>query len=224
MKTYKLLPYFASLFCVALVISNIIASKIWSTPWGFTAPSGVILFPIVYIIGDVIPEVYDFSVAKKVIWLGFALNLLAVVAFEITIGLPYPPFYIDQNAMQVVLGSTPRLLIASFCAYLVGQYTNAWIMVKVKQMMNSRLLWVRTISSTIVGETFDSTIFITIAFLGVVPTGILPIMILTQALLKTLYETCATPLTYLVVTWAKKVEGVEDQPKRTGLETDPAFS
>lgn len=199
----------AAVFCVSLIVSNIIAGKLWATPIpGITLTAGVFLFPIVYIIGDVVPEVYGYSTARKIIFLGFALNLYAVVFFYLTLKLAYPPFFQNQSAFEAVLGFTPRLLVASFVAYLVGTNANAWVLVQVKKITEARFLWVRTITSTIVGEGLDSFIFITLAFYGIVPTSQIPMMALAQATFKTCYEIIATPLTYLVIGYVKRLEGV----------------
>jgi uncharacterized integral membrane protein (TIGR00697 family) len=202
----NLLMIFSSLFCVSLVVSNIIAGKLFSAPFGLVLPAAVFLFPVVYILGDVIPEVYGLKVAKNVIWLGFATNLFAVLIFLLTLSLQYPPFWGNQDAFQAVLGNTPRLLIASFAAYLVGTNVNAQVLVFIKKLTNGKFLWLRTIGSTLVGESLDSAIFITAAFLGIIPTSQLPMMIFAQASFKILYEVAATPLTYLVVGYVKKFE------------------
>jgi uncharacterized integral membrane protein (TIGR00697 family) len=146
------------------------------------------------------------DVAKKIIWLGFAANIFAVAFFMLTLKLPYPVFFQSQEAFQVVLGFTPRLLFASLCAYLVGTNANAWVLVKIKEMTGARWLWMRTIGSTLVGESLDSFIFIAVAFYGVLPIAALPMMALSQAAFKTSYEIIATPLTYAVVNYFKKLE------------------
>lgn len=196
----------SAVFCVALVVSNIIASKLYVAPFGIVLPAAVWLFPIVYIIGDVIPEVYGLTIARRVIILGFALNLFAVLFFALTLVLPAPAFWQNQAAFETVLGFTPRLLVASFVGYLVGTNANAWVLVQVKKLTGSRPLWMRTISSTIVGETLDSALFITIAFLGVVLLATLPLMILAQSAFKTVYEALATPLTYAMVGAVRRIE------------------
>lgn len=199
----------AALFCTSILISNIIAGKLWSLPFfALVLTAGVITFPVVYIIGDVVPEVYGYPTARKIIFLGFAMNLYAVIFFLITVKMAYPPFFEGQAAFETVLGFTPRLLIASFIAYLIGTNVNAWILVWVKKLTNAKYLWVRTISSTIVGESIDSTIFITLAFYGVVPNAALPTMIFAQAAFKILYEILATPVTYLIIGYVKKLEGI----------------
>lgn len=191
------------MFCTALIVSNIIAGKLWAAPFGLTLTAGAVLFPIVYIIGDVMPEVYGLYATRRVIWLGFAANLFAVTFFYICLILPAPAFWQNQSAFETVLGFTPRLLIASMLAYLAGTNANAFIMVKMKALTNSRWLWTRTIGSTIVGESVDSTIFMIVAFVGVVPLDSLPSLIASQAIFKTVYEILATPITYLVIGWFK---------------------
>lgn len=197
----------AALFCVALLVSNIIAGKLWAAPGGLVLPAAVWLFPIVYILGDVIPEVYGLKTARQVIALGFCLNLLAVCFFYLCLALPAPAFWMNQQAFQTVLGFTPRLLVASFIGYLVGTNANAWTLVLIKQGTGGRWLWMRTIGSTIVGETLDSALFIAIAFWGTVPGHTIPLMILWQASFKIIYEVLATPLTYIVVNWVRQMEG-----------------
>jgi queuosine precursor transporter len=200
----------AAVFCIALTVSNIIAGKLWATPIpGVTLTTAVWLFPIVYILGDVIPEVYGLSTTRKIIWLGFAMNLFAVIFFALCIWLPYPPFWQNQAAFETVLGFTPRLLLASFVGYLVGTNCNAWVLVKIKALTNSKYLWVRTIGSTIVGETVDSLLFMIIAFWGLVPLAVLSGMILAQIVFKIGYEVLATPATYWVVGKFKQLEGVQ---------------
>jgi hypothetical protein len=200
----------AALFCTSILVSNIIAGKLWSLPFfALVLTAGVITFPVVYIIGDVVPEVYGYPTARKIIFLGFAMNLYAVIFFLITVKMAYPPFFEGQAAFETVLGFTPRLLIASFIAYLIGTNVNAWVLVLVKKLTNAKYLWVRTISSTIVGESIDSTIFITLAFYGVVPNSALPTMIFAQATFKIVYEILATPITYLIIGYVKKLEGIE---------------
>ncbi len=196
----------AAVYSVALVVSNLIAGKLYQGPGGVILPAAVWLFPIVYIIGDVIPEVYGLATARRIILLGFAVNLAAVGFFWLTLALPAPVFWQNQGAFVTVLGFTPRLLLASFVGYLVGTNANAWVLVAIKRLTGGRWLWMRTIGSTIVGETLDSTCFITIAFLGAVPPAVIPGMVLAQSAFKTIYEVLATPLTYAVVGWAKRAE------------------
>lgn len=197
------------IFCTCLIVANIIAGKLWATPLASVVlTAGVFCFPLVYIIVDVIPEVYGYATARKVIFLGFAANLLAVFFFWLCLIAPFPPFFQGQDAFNTVLGFTPRLLFASFTAYLVGTNLNAWSLTIIKKWTKGKYLWMRTIGSTIVGESVDSTIFMLIAFWGILPPEVLPGMILAQATFKTLYETLATPFTYLVIDYFKRMEGI----------------
>jgi len=198
----------ASVFCVGLVVSNIIAGKLFVAPGGIILPAAVWLFPVVYIIGDVIPEVYGLATARRIILLGFAANLAAVAFFALTLALPAPGFWQGQEAFRTVLGFTPRLLLASLVGYLVGTNANAWVLVLIKRWTGGRWLWMRTIGSTIVGETLDSACFITIAFLGAVPWPVLPGMVLAQAAFKIAYEALATPLTYVAVSAVRRAEAL----------------
>lgn len=197
-----------AVYCVALVVSNIIAGKLWAAPFGLVLTTGVWLFPIVYIIGDVVPEVYGLDRARQVIVLGFGANLFAVVFFFVCLALPAPGFFTGQAAFETVLGFTPRLLLASFCGYLVGTNANAWVMVVMKRLTHGRLLWSRTIGSTIVGESLDSLIFVSIAFYAVIPFDAMGTLMVSLAAFKIAYEVIATPLTYLVIARFKQVEGV----------------
>lgn len=195
-----------AVYGVALTISNIIAGKLYLLGNDIVLTSAVWLFPVVYIIGDVVPEVYGLATARKVILIGFLCNLIAVLFFGLTLALPYPGFWTNQQAFDVVLGFTPRLLAASFTAYLIGTNVNAAIMVAVKRLTNEKYLWIRTIVSTVFGEGIDSLVFISLAFFGIVPTSALVTMVLAQASFKIAYEVVATPLTYIVVGWFKKYE------------------
>jgi uncharacterized integral membrane protein (TIGR00697 family) len=209
-KRFDILAALVAIYSVALVVANIIAGKLWATPLpSVVLTAGVIIFPIVYIIGDVVPEVYGLAVARRIIWLGFLANLIAVAAFWLTLRLPWPPFFEGQKAFEVVLGFTPRLLLASFLGYIVGTNANALVLVWMKKLTGPKLLWSRTIGSTIVGEGLDSLVFMSVAFWGIVPLAVLPGMIVVQWLFKTGYEVLVTPLTYVIVNKVKALEGVD---------------
>ena len=204
-----------------LLISNIIATKLlmmpFKLPFEFLGSRdivfsvSVICFPIGYIISDVLTEVYGFRVARGVIWLGFACNLLMVVLFWIAIGIPGAPFYDGQEAYSAVLGSATWLLLGSFAAYVVGEFSNATVMVILKNATGGRHLWMRTISSTVVGQGIDSILFYAIAFgaSGAAPWNVAIGGAVTAWVIKSLYEVVATPLTYLVVGWLKRVENMD---------------
>ncbi|WP_025745844.1 queuosine precursor transporter [Kallotenue papyrolyticum] len=204
-----------ALFVTSLIVSNIAAVKPIQL-LGLTMDAGNILFPLSYICGDVLTEVYGYRRARLVIWLGFACNLLAVGAFLLGLHLPAPPEWDGQAAYERILGFTPRLLLASVCGYLLGEFSNAAVLARLKTLTRGRLLWTRTIGSTLVGQGLDSTVFVLIAFVGVLPNALLLTMILSQWLFKVAYEAAATPLTYLVVNALKRREGLDvyDYPPR----------
>lgn len=195
----------AGFFVTALVVSNIIAVKLVEMS-GRVFPAGLVIFPLSYLLGDVLTEVYGIRAARRVIWLGFACNLLALGAIQAAIHLPAldPEF---QEQFEAVLGTTWRLFLASLAAYIVGELANAYVLAYMKGATRGRWLWTRTIGSTIVGEGLDSLIFITIAFAG---TGAgLANPIVTTWLIKVGWETLATPVTYWVVGYLKRTEGVD---------------
>ena len=208
-KTVSVLFMFAGiLFAICLLISNILATKIILIG-SWAAPAGVLIFPIAYIINDVIVEVWGYQKARLIIWSGFAVNLLAAIFFTLAIVVPAAPFWQNQIAFSTILGSTPRIIVASLLAYLTGSFLNAFVMSKVKVLMKGRDFSVRAILSTLVGEAADSFIFIIIAFAGNLPFNVLIGMIFTQATIKTIYEIVILPFTILVVNWVKKVEGID---------------
>jgi uncharacterized integral membrane protein (TIGR00697 family) len=197
-----------------LILSNILAVKLTEFD-GRVVAAGIVVFPVSYIIGDVLTEVWGFRAARRVIWTGFACNLLAAVAIQLAILLPAASFWGDQAAYERILGFSWRLLVASFCAFLVGEFTNSAIMARMKVVTEGRWLWSRTISSTVVAEALDSMIFITVAFAG---TGA-PLLntIITNWALKSGYEIVATPITYAVVAYLKRSEGVDVYDRDTPL-------
>jgi uncharacterized integral membrane protein (TIGR00697 family) len=197
----------AAVFVTALVVSNIIAVKLVEVA-GRVFPAGLVIFPLSYVLGDVLTEVYGIKAARRVIWLGFACNLLALGAIQAAIHLPAADFWQEnQAAYEQILGTTWRLFLASLAAYIVGELANAYVLAYMKGATRGRWLWTRTIGSTIVGEGLDSAIFITIAFAG---TGAsLLNAIITTWLIKVGWETLATPLTYAVVGYLKRTEGVD---------------
>jgi queuosine precursor transporter len=207
----SLSPLFLSLFALfltCLLVSNVIAGKLFSVA-GIVLPSAVILFPVTYILGDVFTEVYGFRKTRLVIWGGFAANLLMSLIFLAAIALPPPSFFKDQGAYATVLGMTPRIVLASLAAYWLGEFANSITLSALKKATGGRYLWTRTISSTVVGQAFDTVIFIAISFSGSVPTPVLFQMMLAQYLFKVGYEVLFTPLTYLIVGAVKRKEGVD---------------
>lgn len=205
-----------ALFVTCLITANILAVKL-AVAGPLIVPAGIVIFPLSYLFGDVLTEVYGYATTRRVIWLGFACNLLAVVAIAIAGAAPAAPFWHNQAAYDSILGGTPRLLAASFAAYLIGEFCNSFVLAKLKIATKGRWLWTRTIGSTIAGQGLDSAVFVSLAFFGMLTTGNLVTTILSQWVIKTLYEVVATPLTYAIVGHLKRVEGLDTYDYHTNF-------
>jgi hypothetical protein len=203
-----------AVFVACLIAANITAVKLVSLA-GLVLPAAIVVFPFSYIVGDVLTEVYGYDRARKVIWLGFFCNLLVVLAVWAGQRLPAAPFWDGQAAYERILGYAPRILIASFLAYLVGEFANAYVLARMKIATRGRWLWTRTIGSTLVGQGLDSLVFMTAAFAGTIPAQGLLGAVLVQWLAKSAYEAAATPLTYLAVGWLKRREGLDVYDRET---------
>ena len=206
----------AALFVTMLIASNVIAVKLIQV-WGHPLFAAIVVFPMTYILGDILTEVYGFRFARRVIWLGFLCNSLAVLGFWLGGLLPPAVFWGGQEAYQTILGSTPRILAASLAAYLVGEFSNSLVLSRMKVATRGRWLWTRTIGSTVIGEGVDSLVFATGALAGTLPGSVLLDVLLTQWIAKVLYEAAATPLTYAVVDWVKRHEGIDTYDRQVSL-------
>lgn len=204
MKKTRFLQMLTGVFVGCLLITNITAAKTFMFG-SVVLPTAVVIFPLVYIINDVLAEVYGYAETKKVIWLGFAVNAFAVLAYTIAIALPEPEYATEMAAaFETVLGSTGRMLVASFAAYIVGSLINAKVMVLMKGRNESALM-LRCVASTAVGETVDALLFITIAFYGTMPLATLAVMVVSQAAFKTIYEVISYPVTRVVINKVKSL-------------------
>jgi uncharacterized integral membrane protein (TIGR00697 family) len=203
--SYRLVIIIA-IFITCLITANIIGVKVISLG-PLILPAAIFVFPLSYIFGDVLTEVYGYRVARRVIWLGFACNLIFVFFAWVGQILPAASFWEWQEAYVSILGYAPRLLAASFCGYLAGEFANSFVLAKMKILTRGRWLWSRTIGSTIVGEGLDTAIFITLAFVGT--TSFVPIMILYHWLSKVSIEAVFTPATYAIVNWLKRRETID---------------
>ena len=207
-RTSPLLLVLSCLFVTVLLTSNLIAVKL--VAFGpLTLPAAVIVFPLSYLFGDVLTEVYGYGAARRVIWLGFGCNLIFVLFVLAAGALPGAVGAWDSSAQSAyarILGFTPRLLAASFLAYVAGEFLNSFVMARLKIATQGRWLWTRTIGSTLLGQGVDSAIFITGAFTGILPVNLLVRTILYQWAFKTAYEVVATPLTYALVNSLKRRE------------------
>src|SRR2546422_8159500 len=198
----------AALFVTCLLTANTLAAKL-VTVGGVVLSAAIVIFPVSYIVGDVLTEVWGYGPARRVIWLGFGCNALMVAAIWLGGEIPAAPFWKGEAAYSEILGQTPRVLVASFVAYLAGEFANSFVLAKMKILTPGRWLWTRTIGSTVVGQALDSTVFVALAFAGSVPPGVLLGIMAGQWIVKVLYEAAATPLTYAAVAWLKGSEGID---------------
>lgn len=204
-KNYKYFNAISVFFVAVLLISNVASSKIVDLGY-FVFDGGTLLFPLSYIFGDILTEVYGYRKTKQVIWLGFISALLMSLVFILVGVLPAASDWHNQDAYNKILGLTPRIVIASLIAYSIGQFFNAFVLAKMKILTKGRWLWTRTISSTIIGEFLDSFLFIIIAFFGILPNSLLFTLIVSNYVFKTIVEILFTPLTYKLVNFLKVKE------------------
>jgi len=203
-----------AIFVTCLITANIIAVKVVSLG-PVILPAAIFVFPLSYIFGDILTEVYGYRWARRVIWLGFVCNLIFVIFAWVGQILPPAPRWEWQEAYESILGYTPRLLLASFCGYLVGEFANSFVLAKMKILTRGRWLWSRTIGSTVVGQGLDTLIFITLAFIGT--PSFVPIMILYHWLAKTAIEAILTPATYAIVNLLKRKETIDTYDYETNF-------
>ena len=193
------------LFTTCLIVANIVEQKLISIG-PIEATAGLLIFPVSYIINDIIAEVWGYRKARLIIWYGFLMNFLTVIIFRLSIVVPGSENFSHQEAFQLVLGNTERISLASFVAFLIGSFLNAMVMSKMKIFQKGRNFSLRAVVSTLVGEGADSLVFFTIAFAGVIPNKDLMTLILTQTAMKTGYEILVLPLTNVIVRWVKRKE------------------
>ncbi len=196
------------LFCSSLIVANIVEIK--TVDIGFiTITAGLLVFPVTYLINDCVVEVYGFRMARMVIWLGFAMNLFVTIILQIAIWLPGSPDWTAQQAMQTIYGTVPRILAASFLAFVCGSFVNARVMSRMKIWSDGHNFSLRAIISTVLGEGCDSVIFFPLAFAGTLPWSVIVSLIVSQTFLKTFYEILILPLTVRTVRWLKRLEGLD---------------
>ena len=203
---------FSMLFCVCLITANVLETKQMSFgPISITG--GIIVFPISYIINDCVCEVWGYRKTRMLIWLGFLMNFLFVVFAAVCDAIPGAPYWDNDAGFHAIFGLAPRITAASFVAFVVGSFANAYVMSRMKVSSQGRNFSLRAIMSTILGETADSLIFFPLALGGVVPNSELPVLILSQIVLKTLYEILILPVTIQVVRFTKRHEGIDEYDK-----------
>lgn len=196
------------LFCVCLITANVLETKQISVG-PLTITGGLLVFPLSYIINDTVCEVWGYAKARILIWMGFAMNFLFVLFGAVADALPAAPYWQGEEGFHMVFGLAPRITLASFMAFLVGSFINAYVMSRMKLRSQGRHFSLRAIASTVFGESADSLIFFPIAFWGVIPASEMVPLILSQIALKTLYEVLALPVTIRAVKAAKDIEGVD---------------
>lgn len=215
-RTYKYLGTLSVFFVAVLLISNIASTKIVQLGW-LTFDGGTLLFPLSYIFADILTEVYGFRKSRRVIWLGFFCAFVMSAILYIVGMLPAAADWGNQSAYDAILGQAPRIVAASLIAYLCGEFINSFILAKMKVWTAGKWLWSRTIGSTVVGEFVDSTLFILIAFAGVLPNSLLVTLIISNYVFKTAIEILFTPVTYAAVGYLKRTEGEDYYDRDTNF-------
>jgi len=215
-RNYRYLDFITAAFVAVLIISNITSSKIVLLG-PFTFDGGTILFPLAYIFGDVLTEVYGYKRSRRVIWTGFFWLIMATVIFTIVDALPsaFPAIPPMPDSFHVILGQTPRIVLGSLVAYFAGEFSNSFVLAKLKIQTEGRYLWVRTIGSTLVGEGIDTLIFAVIAFAGTMSGQDLTNLIVSNYIYKCGIEAVFTPVTYKVVNFLKRVENEDYYDRET---------
>jgi uncharacterized integral membrane protein (TIGR00697 family) len=222
MRRFRYLDALTTAFVVILLVSNLVAQKVFRIgPFGFipafSTSGSLVLFPITYIFGDIFTEIYGYAASRRAIWLGFFGTAMLYAISAIVIALPSDPEFQNQQAFVTVFGILPRILAASLIAFWAGEFANSYTMAKLKLLTQGRWLWTRTIGSTVVGQAVDTSTVILVLFVGKYSGHKLAGMIATAYVFKVAYEILATPLTYLVIGWLKRAEGIDTFDRRTNF-------
>jgi hypothetical protein len=205
---YKYFDWFVNAYVAVLIISNVVAPKVVDAGW-LKLSAAQALFPITYIFGDIFTEVYGYAATRRAIWAGFGAAILMAIISAVVVALPPSADWPNQAAYETVLGMVPRLVLASLIAYWCGEFVNSFVMAKMKVATQGRHLWMRTIGSTAVGQLVDSVVVMVVAFSGILTTETIVQLILSGYLFKVAYEALMTPVTYWVVNFLKRAEGVD---------------
>jgi len=205
-KQFRYYDIVMAAFVTILLCSNLIGASKVCHVWGVTFGAGVLFFPVSYVFGDILTEVYGYARSRKVVWAGFGAMAFASFASWFVIQLPPAQGWVNQASLETVFGGTPRLVAASLIAYCIGEFANSYTLAKMKIWSQGKWLWTRTVGSTIVGELIDSVIFYPIAFLGLWPTDLVIKVMISNYLIKVIWEVLMTPLTYKIVGFLKRAE------------------
>lgn len=216
-RVYRYYDFVMVAFVTVLLASNFIgASKVVSVGT-LTFGAGILFFPLSYIFGDILTEVYGYARARRVVWAGFtAMGFTSLMAWTI-VSMPPAPSYAHQREIEAIFGQAPRIAVSSFLAFFCGEFTNSFILAKMKVWSKGKHLWSRTIGSTIGGELVDSLIFYPLAFLGVWETPVVIKVLFSNYALKVLWEVVMTPVTYRVVTFLKRKENEDYFDRKTNF-------
>jgi len=215
MKHRFLLPITA-IFTATLLIANTLDTKIFDF-FGLALPAGIVIFPLAYLAGDLLTEVYGYATARRVIWSGFIALVIMVISYEISRHLPPAAFWSNQTAFDTVLAQVPRIVLASIAAYICGEFTNSYIVAKMKVRMEGRSMGLRFVTSTIFGQLIDTVVFVAIAFVGAFAFGELVSITLSAWAVKVAWEIVALPITLPVVRWLKRQEGEDFYDRDTNF-------
>ena len=209
LRHFRYFDYVMAAFVAILLLSNLIGAAKLSTIEGFTFGAGILFFPVSYVIGDVLTEVYGYANARRCVWMGFAALIFMAFMSWVVVAMPPAAGWQGQAAYESVFGSTWRIVLASITAFWAGEFVNSFVLAKMKVWTEGKRLWTRTIGSTVVGQAVDSAIFYPVAFLGVWDTATVVTVMVTNWALKVAWEALLTPVTYAVVGWMKAREGVD---------------
>lgn len=214
-RSFKYYDLVMVAFVTILLCSNLIGAAKVCNFFGFNFTAGILFFPLSYIFGDILTEVYGYARSRKVVWAGFGAMIFASLMSFFVIQMPAADFWQNQQALEAVMGFTWRITAASLIAYFVGEFANSYVLAKLKVLMQGKALWVRTIGSTIIGEAFDSVLFYPLAFLGTWPTDMVFQVMIGNYVAKVLVEIVFTPVTYKIVGFLKKAEQEDHYDKNT---------
>ncbi|HJT40424.1 MAG TPA: queuosine precursor transporter [Sphingobium sp.] len=216
-RPMRFFDFFMAAFVAILLLSNLIGAAKLSTLWGFTFGAGILFFPLGYVLGDVLTEVYGYARARRCVWAGFGAMLFMALMSWVVVKLPPAEGWPDQKAYEAVFGSTWRIVFASLIAFWAGEFANSFVLAKMKLLTQGRHLWMRTIGSTIVGQGVDSLLFYPLAFWGDWSNAQVLTVMVTNWLLKVTWEAVLTPVTYMIVGGMKRAEGLDVYDEHTNF-------
>lgn len=206
----------ACIFVAVYLISQVSSAKLFSLG-PFVFPGAIVIFPVAYIFGDILTEVYGYARTRRVIWLGFIAAALLAIVLAIVQFLPPAPNWTFQQSYEQILGIVPRVVLGSLLAYWAGEFANSFVLAKMKILTQGRMLWSRTIGSTVIGQLVDSIVFGIVAFAGLIPWSVILTLVGSIYIFKVLYEIVATPLTYLIVNRLKRAESIDVYDRQTNF-------